>query len=368
VTEPRPVRFLNFSTGLAAVGTVAVGVVQGLPTATVSHALELVVAGVGTALSLSVGLAWAERGQGRPLALLVAGAALFAALGVWVSAGRAYIMLMPVVSCAVLYLSSRVAIAVALGFVAEFTAAAIARSADPWQRAGNSLAVAAAFGFVGVFTLFAKRERYARREVERLSGKVEELAIATERNRIARELHDSLGHVLTVANVQLEAMLASPEGREARLTTVQALLKTGLSDLRRTVSAWRDTPDAPARFPTALAELLAQSEAAGLRVELETRGQPRLLPADVGFTLYRGAQEALTNVHRHAQASLVRVRLEYGHAEVTLRIADDGIGRPDLVLGNGLHGLQERLAALAGSLRLDAVAPRGLVLTLMVPR
>jgi signal transduction histidine kinase len=279
-------------------------------------------------------------------------------------------MMMPTVSCAVLYWSARLTVATVLAFVAEFAAVSVTRGDETWQAVGNTLSIASAFGFVAVFTLFAKRERYARREVERLSAQVEELAAAKERNRIARELHDSLGHVLTVANVQLEAVRASAEGRETRIENVQQLLKSGLSDLRRTVTAWRDEPTSQARFATALAELLAQSEAAGLRVELETRGTPRVLAAEVGFTLYRGAQEALTNVHRHAKASMVRVNLDYGTADVRLRIADDGVGQPEQVLGrlgNGLRGLQERLSILAGSLSVDPVRPRGVALTLMVP-
>lgn len=363
MVEPRPVRFLTLSTGLVAVGTVAVGVAQGLSAR--SNNPVVILGGLGTALSLSLGLAWAERHPRRPVELIMAVALACSMVGLWASMGLAYTFMMPVVSCAVLYLSTRVAIAVCIGLIAEFALVlAVVRGDALWLCAGSTMGMASAFAFVAVFTLFAKRERYARREVERLSAQVEELAIEKERNRIARELHDSLGHVLTVANVQLEAIKASPEGREERLEGIQALLKTGLNDLRRTVSSWRETPT---RFPSALAELLAQSEATGLRVELLTEGSPRALTADVGFTLYRGAQEALTNVHRHARASVVSVKLEYGPTAVTLRIADDGVGQPDLVLGNGLHGLKERLATLAGELRLDAVRPRGLSLTLMVP-
>jgi len=363
--RPRPIRFLTPATAVGAVGTIAVGMVQGLAGASLVNAIIILATGLASAVTLSAGLAWAERDERRSVAMLVLLSMVFSALGIWFSEGRAFTMAMPTVSCAVLYLTARSTFALSLVFVAEYFVMVLLRGDPVLQFVGSGLSISSAFAFVGIFTLFAKRERYARREVERLSAQLEELAVVKERNRIARELHDSLGHVLTVANVQIEGMRASPDGREERLQRVQDLLKTGLHDLRRTVSAWRE--ESPAQFPTALAELLAQSEAAGLRVAFSTQGTPRALPVDVGFTLYRGAQEALTNVHRHSQATSVAVKLDYGTDAIRLSIADDGVGA-DLVLGNGLQGLQERLQSLSGSLSVAAAQPRGVALTLMVPR
>lgn len=362
-----PVFFLTASTALAAVGAVAVGAAQWLASpATSDLIVPVAVAGVA-ALSLSAGPAWGERHSRRALNWVLAASLVITGAALWLSRGAAYVMMMPALSCAVLYLSVRWAFAVALLATFEFALVSLNRGAGPLQCSAETLGFASAVLFVCVFSLFAKRERIARREVERLSAQVEELAVANERNRIARELHDTLGHVLTVANVQLEAVRASAEGREERLLRVQALLKSGLADVRRTVTFWRGPPMPEARFPAALLELVEHTEATGLRVAVETRGTPRSLAPGVGFTLYRGAQEALTNVHRHARAANVTLNLEYTLDAVSLRIADDGVGRADLALGNGLRGLQERLGALGGSVSVEAVQPRGLSLTLRVP-
>ena len=360
----QPVRFLTPTTAFAAVATVAVGLVQGLAQLSGLRAALVASCGLAVALLTSAGFAWAEAVPGRPLKAVQAAAVLFGCLAVLASGGVGYVMLMPVVSTGVLFLGLRGAVLVAAISIASFGAA---RSLSGQPIFEETLGVTSAVLFVGIFSQFARRERYARREVERLSAQVEELAAARERNRISRELHDSLGHVLTVANVQLEAAIASPEGREARLLNAQGLLKGGLGELRRTLSFIRESPEAPTRFPIALAELVAQTQATGLQVALETVGTPRALPSDVGFTLFRGAQEALTNVHRHARATRVTVQLHYGPQRVVLRIADDGCGTASLLLGHGLTGLEERMAAINGALSLASAEPRGLAVTLEVP-
>lgn len=360
----QPVRFLTPTTAFAAVATVAVGLVQGLAQLSGLRAAIFGACGLGVALLVSLGLRWAEAVPGRPLKAVVVAALPLASLAVLASGGAGYVILMPVVSTGVLFLAPRGAAVVAALAIASFGSA---RALAELPIFKETLGVTSAVLFVGIFSQFARRERYARREVERLSAQVEELAAARERNRISRELHDSLGHVLTVANVQLEAALASPEGREARLLNAQGLLKGGLSDLRRTLSFMREAPAAPTRFPVALAELVEQTQATGLQVALETVGTPRALPSDVGFTLFRGAQEALTNVHRHAQATRVTLQLHYGAERVVLRIADDGSGTAGLLPGNGLTGLKERLAAINGALSFSSAQPRGLAVTLEVP-
>src|SRR5258708_3470428 len=149
-----------------------------------------------------------------------------------------------------------------------------------WPR--NARFFAVGIVCVGVFSYFAISERASRAEVERLAAElqaanqklrehaaqVEELATAKERNRLAREIHDSLGHYLTVINMQLEAAQvlapADPERARAALGKAQSLAQEGLADVRRSVAALRADPVSGRPLTEAMAELVKESQAAGL--------------------------------------------------------------------------------------------------------
>jgi signal transduction histidine kinase len=281
----------------------------------------------------------------------------------WLTDGRALLMAMPLVSLLVLYLPLRVALAIDAALLAW---SVFTLPLDPLQVV---VGFGSAFVFVVVFSLIARRERYARAEIERLSTELEVLATARERNRIAREIHDSVGHYLTVANVQLEAARAMETGRDERLARVQGLLKEGLGQLRESVSMLRETMPSERPFATALQELVSASSSSGLAVELRVLGPPRPLPGAVGFTLFRATQEALTNAQRHAGARRIDVALEYAQAQVRLEVHDDGRGLPagGLQPGNGLRGMRERVELLGGALQLQGRASGGLTLAIEVP-
>jgi signal transduction histidine kinase len=238
----------------------------------------------------------------------------------------------------------------------------------------NSFIVLAGLIFVAVFTEQAMREQRARAEVERLAREladanqrlrahaeqVEELATAKERNRLAREIHDSLGHYLTVINVQLEAArllldrgepLPAETGRAlAALSKAQSLAQEGLGDVRRSVAALRAGPNGSRPLPEAIGALAEEARAAGIVTHVHLQGQPRPLSAQAELTLYRAAQEALTNVRKHARASRADVTLDYEARErVCLTVADNGVGSADASGGFGLLGLRERVQLLGGN-------------------
>jgi signal transduction histidine kinase len=275
---------------------------------------------------------------------------------------------MPLVSLLVLYLPWRTALGLNT-LLAAFVCFVFARTSAP----GGSLAQAmagelSAFAFVIVFSLLARRERYARLAVERLAAEVEAFATTRERHRIARELHDSLGHYLTIANVQLEAARSIAEGRDERLAAVQQLLRDGLGELRLSVSVLREASSARPPFAQAIVELVAESNATGLSAELTTSGSIRPLPGAIGFALYRVTQEALTNVRRHARATKAIVNLDYQPERVRLSVLDDGVGPGSVPpVGTGLSGLRERVELLGGRLTLDAPVNGGFSITVEMP-
>jgi signal transduction histidine kinase len=184
-----------------------------------------------------------------------------------------------------------------------------------------------------------------------------------ERLRIARELHDVLAHNISLINVQagtaLHLMDERPEQARTALTAIRDASKEALRELRSVLGVLRQIDEEPPRSPApALSDLHAlvtRAGSAGLDVHMEVDGMPRELPAEIERAAFRIAQEALTNVTRHAGDARATVRLDYGTDELTLQVVDDGAGVPDTAAagtGRGIAGMRERATALGG--RLDA--------------
>jgi signal transduction histidine kinase len=242
-----------------------------------------------------------------------------------------------------------------------------------WPAWFRNLAVAtAAVVFVVVYVGVAAREREARLRVEKLSAEVAQLAAANERNRLAREIHDTLGHYLTVIHVQLEAAKAivrtDPDRGLLAMNRAQALARDGLTAVRQSVRALREGGRVEA-----VAEQLA-SLADAVRDETFTAsfaatGAPRPVSADVALALHRTALEALTNVRRHAQASQVDISLAFRpDGRIRLRVHDDGRGAARLEGGGyGLDGIRERAEQLGGSVAYHTAAGEGFTLDMELP-
>jgi len=217
----------------------------------------------------------------------------------------------------------------------------------------------------------AERLRAANDQLRRYAGQVEELAITRERNRLAREIHDSLGHYLTVVNVQIEAaraMLDRDRDKAAQaLDRAQGLTREGLADVRRSVSALRESPLTGLSLGEALERLAETCRTAGLAVDLTVSQTAGDLDEGRALTVYRSVQEALTNARKHAQASKVTVRLSRDASRVTLTVADDGRGCADPGGGFGLRGLCERAQTWRGDCRVETAPGEGFRLTVSLP-
>ena len=247
----------------------------------------------------------------------------------------------------------------------------------------DAIAIALVYGtgivFVVVFTRVAASEREARTELaeanQRLrehAAQVEELATTKERNRLAREIHDSLGHYLTVVNIQIgaaQAILAQDEPRALdHLAKAQALTQEGLAEVRRSVAALRASPTESRPLTEALAKLVEQWKAAGMNAHLDVAGMVRSLTPHAELTLYRAAQEALTNAGKHANATQVGITLSYGNDDsVRLRVEDDGVGNADSQGGFGLLGVRERVQLLSGEMHVRTKIGGGFALEVELP-
>jgi signal transduction histidine kinase len=182
-----------------------------------------------------------------------------------------------------------------------------------------------------------------------------------ERLRIARELHDSLTHSISIIKVQagVAIHLARKRGEEVpeALLAVQEAGTEAMRELRATLEVLRDADgeaDAPDGCRERLAGLIRRTRAAGLPTTLTITGDERPLPAEVDRAVYRIVQEALTNVGKHAGPASATVHIDYGSHDLTVRVDDDGAGDPgaEYLPGVGLRGMRERTTALGG--RLDA--------------
>src|SRR5215470_17417442 len=246
----------------------------------------------------------------------------------------------------------------------------------------DAIAIALIYGtgivFVVVFTRVAASEREARTALAEANQllrdhavQVEELATTKERNRLAREIHDSLGHYLTVVNVQIGAARTVLDQDRTRalehLSNAQALTQEGLAEVGHSVATLRASPTESRPLREALSLLVEQWRAAGLNVKLTVSGNVRPLTPQVNLVLYRAGQEALTNVAKHANASMVDLRLDYDLHRLRLTIRDDGVGSSSSEGGFGLLGVRERVQLLHGVVRVDTQTGKGFVLEVEVP-
>jgi signal transduction histidine kinase/DNA-binding NarL/FixJ family response regulator len=242
---------------------------------------------------------------------------------------------------------------------------------DPDRRFGNREA-----------ELLANLARHAAIAIEnaRLYAASRSLGMAEERNRLAREIHDTLAQSLMTLTFQLRAARGllgrEPERVEAELAEAEATARAALDEARRSV--WNLGP--AALESGSLVEALqgeTDPRRAGLPCRLVVSGTTRPLTADVQLALLRMAQESIANARKHANATRVELRLEFGDGAVTLSVSDDGRGFDPALLaagptpsgGFGLSGMRERVSRLGGSLEIvsDPATATGTTIAARIP-
>ncbi|SES20648.1 Histidine kinase-, DNA gyrase B-, and HSP90-like ATPase [Lentzea xinjiangensis] len=208
----------------------------------------------------------------------------------------------------------------------------------------------------------------ALRQAERRADEAERTREETARRRadeerlhIARELHDSLTHQISVIKLQAEVAvhLARKRGEEVpeALLAIRDAGREATRELRATLEALRDDGDHPKHGIGDVPELVRRARATGLDAQLTIEGHNDDVPAAVERTAYRIVQESLTNIARHAAAATARIRIDYRPDALLISVDDDGTATPKTSAeGVGLLGMRERVTALGGSLQ---AAPRG---------
>ncbi|MCR4442442.1 MAG: histidine kinase N-terminal 7TM domain-containing protein [Peptococcaceae bacterium] len=201
-----------------------------------------------------------------------------------------------------------------------------------------------------------------------------QLAIIGERNRMAREIHDVLGHSLVLVLKILESsyLLADTDCVRARVKARQALdcARQGLDELRNAKSGGKNSASLKTieALEGDLDRLVGKYRQAGMKVDLMiVSGHRRGLPSDLYHTIYRICQEALTNSLRHGRAEQATVYLRFNARETQLYILDNGRGCPEIKRGNGLNGMEQRLKDLGGTLTCGSQERAGFIIRARIP-
>ena len=274
----------------------------------------------------------------------------------------------PIIAQAALVCRRRVLVALCVALGAESFALGQYFQRDLTTSAIETVGFAALTGFVVAFVQAVAAERRAR-------ASVEQLATIQERNRLAREIHDSLGHYLTVLHLQLQiaerSLGTDADAAAAAVLRAKQLTHEGLEDVRRSVAALRAPTAEDRPLPDAIATLVARLDATGTAATFALRGDPRALPPVVALTLFRTAQEALTNAEKHAAAAHVAVELAYRADTVELVVRDDGRGDAGDTAGAprgfGLLGVRERVALAGGRVDIATGPGEGFRICVVLP-
>lgn len=297
-------------------------------------------------------------------------AALAAASAAILGSALGYILVGPLILTAVLVAiatsrtDARMVGALRVASAATFTVTTTAQAdAQPVLAAIGGLAVGLVPALIGERL---RAERARARDAHELARRVEELrdrdidrAVAEERLRIARDVHDITGHHLSAIALQAAGAGRTTADAAARagFERIHGLTRDALNQTRRALGVLRQESEPAALAPLPrlahVEHLLEPSRAAGLDVALRVEGRARELSETVELCAYRVIQESLTNVVRHAGASAVRVVVDYGEEALTLAVDDDGAGAVvsgAVRAGSGIEGMRERLALVGGAL------------------
>ncbi|MFC0213287.1 sensor histidine kinase [Paenibacillus chartarius] len=207
--------------------------------------------------------------------------------------------------------------------------------------------------------------------LEQYASRIEALTLQAERNRMAQELHDTVGHTFTSVIMGMDAVSylieAAPDKAKEQLEKLRSVTRSGLEEVRRSIHQMAPQEDdliVSEQFSRLANEFAMQT---GTVIRVEVKGKEYELPQQARWTLFRCLQESLTNAKRHGHASVVTIILEFGAKYVELSIEDNGIGSDTLESGFGLTAMRDRLEALTGTLHVRSKSGEGTCVRCRIP-
>ena len=257
---------------------------------------------------------------------------------------------------------------------------------EQYQIIKNTEIISALFLFglcvacISIMIKALQREYDSRQKLAQAHNKLREYAMLAEdkatldeRNRIAREIHDSVGHVLTAQTIQLNNAIAfwqsEPDKAYRFLVESKELVRKALKDIRHSVSSLRSDPLEGKSLETAIALLFQEFSSRTKIIPDYTLALNHSLNKEIKLTVYRIIQEALTNIVKHSQAEAVKVELQTFSEHLYLSIEDNGKGfkLEQNTTGFGLQGMRERVMALKGNIQISSDLQRGCIIAITIP-
>ncbi|MBE9010515.1 sensor histidine kinase [Pseudanabaenaceae cyanobacterium LEGE 13415] len=264
-------------------------------------------------------------------------------------------------------------------FVKPVLPAKVAAVAYDWRISNILLfSLTLVFALLLINALIAERQsreqlETAHQQLRHYALRIEDQATLQERNRIAREIHDGLGHTLAAQTIQINnSILVWQSNPDQALSAVKQAKKLGaeaLLEVRKSVSVLRSNPLQGLPLETALQKLLNDfQQTTGIKVIYQSQLSISL-PSEINTTLYRIVQESLTNITKHAQAHCVSVEVQQRSTLITLSIHDDGVGfnPTQNTTGFGLQGMRERALALSGQFSIESQPGNGCRISVSLP-
>lgn len=316
------------------------------------------------------------------LQLVIGGFIIYYTNGIGVSV----LILLPLVSHSAMLLDQDWMFGINVGIIGTFAVATYAYTHD-WQSVWSQLPIF----FVGqvfilIFTQMALTERQARIKQEKLTreleeanrhlseyaAQVKELTLTQERNRLAREIHDGLGHYLTTINMQIKAAEAMLErdNQKARhmMADAEELSSQALVDVRNSVYALRIDEGENGSLEERIRKLISASNVRQMDIQFEIEGKQRPVSPQVDLTLFRACQEGINNAMKHSDADLLSIQLDFTDPDsISLVISDNGSGADDIQGGFGLIGIRERVKLLNGTVSVSTESGAGFTISIQLP-
>ncbi|WP_162903658.1 sensor histidine kinase [Leucobacter sp. wl10] len=339
--------------GMTALSSLWGAFAAGFPLEWTIHAINIVLVGL-----LWFTLRWEPNGGAR--SLLPAGVFIAASFSLGITGSFGEHALLPLIGFAnlafIASLRATIAVVVFLaGVLGVSSFMVFDNSVETSIRL--TLTVLGTAAFVVSLGLAIRRARKRESEAVVLAGRIQELTLAEERARMSREIHDSVGHHLTVVTMNLEnAELLKekdPEAAWAQISDAKSTVRSALTDTRRWVRSLNPTSLQQGITHDSLRAFAATLAGAGVTLNIDISGEPQPLDDDTQLMLYRALQEGVTNAIRHAGATLIDVELRYEREDARLVIRNDGTAGAGTAEGFGLMSLRQRVAEKGGSLSFD---------------
>jgi len=213
----------------------------------------------------------------------------------------------------------------------------------------------------------------ANKHLKEYADKVKDLTITQERNRMAREIHDGLGHYLTILNMQLKAasaMLEKDKGRSHRMIeSAIHLTSEALIDVRNSVFTLRQDPEEIKPLEERIKNIIESLTSNERTFLFKIVGIPVRLKPQIDLSLYRGVQEMVNNVIKHSKAKKAEISLDYSEPDIVkLTCTDNGIGNETFENGFGINGMNERVKLLNGEVKITTQKDKGFSISIVLPR